>query len=392
MSNKQKNIHKTITKALIQFIFVIIASRVKSEEEEVFKYVLGHQRGCNQTYDEYQKVLKKGYFHEWFIKEVCNNSKTILALTWAEPKYQTKAPLYYFSDCPKIQTTRNRSKLSEADIVYLEHPYYLQYHHDRSAVINLLPQGQFERNGPHQIFMMNSHAESAEYYPVLYHKWFRSMFEITLGYHPGFDHYLTSQYWNYETLKKAKSASPVPRETSTELVAMMISNCHPKNNRAVYLRELMKHVEVASYGKCDRNKETDTHAYENQYRTKKQHIFSRHRFAIAFENSNCVDYITEKIVDAYFAGAIPVYMGAPNIKEYVPKNSYVDASVFEKPSDLAAHLKSIAENREKYYSYHAWRSKSEWDVVYKHNKTFTPCMALKNALAISTEGTCITNF
>ena len=36
------------------------------------------------------------------------------------------------------------------------------------------------------------------------------------------------------------------------------------------------------------------------------------------ENIELMDYVTEKVYDAYFAGAVPIYLGAPNVVEFLP--------------------------------------------------------------------------
>ncbi len=45
------------------------------------------------------------------------------------------------------------------------------------------------------------------------------------------------------------------------------------------------------------------------------------RYHIAIENSATPDYWTEKVTDAFLAGAFPIYHGAPNIHDYFPKES-----------------------------------------------------------------------
>jgi hypothetical protein len=44
---------------------------------------------------------------------------------------------------------------------------------------------------------------------------------------------------------------------------------------------------------------------------------------LAFENNNVTDYVTEKIFNVYRAGAVPVYMGAPNIDVRPPTRLYL---------------------------------------------------------------------
>lgn len=41
---------------------------------------------------------------------------------------------------------------------------------------------------------------------------------------------------------------------------------------------------------------------------------SRYKFAIAFENAICEDYITEKLWRPLIAGTVPIYVGSPSIR------------------------------------------------------------------------------
>eukprot|EP01048_Picozoa_sp_COSAG05_P005176 COSAG05_NODE_301_length_11860_cov_30.927812_3_plen_348_part_00 len=54
-------------------------------------------------------------------------------------------------------------------------------------------------------------------------------------------------------------------------------------------------------------------------------VLRRYRFYLAFENTCEPGYITEKVYNALDAGAIPVYLGAPDVELYVPKGSIMDA-------------------------------------------------------------------
>ena len=51
-----------------------------------------------------------------------------------------------------------------------------------------------------------------------------------------------------------------------------------------------------------------------------------YKFVIAGENSRAPGYVTEKIVSAMLAGAIPVYWGAPDVARHFNPRSFVDAS------------------------------------------------------------------
>ncbi|KAK7197578.1 glycosyl transferase [Novymonas esmeraldas] len=50
-------------------------------------------------------------------------------------------------------------------------------------------------------------------------------------------------------------------------------------------------------------------------------IFRKYRYVIAFENTVEDDYVTEKVYNALLSGALPLYIGAQNIADYVPRSS-----------------------------------------------------------------------
>jgi hypothetical protein len=59
-------------------------------------------------------------------------------------------------------------------------------------------------------------------------------------------------------------------------------------------------------------------------------LTAKYRFAVTFENqiSNC-GYISEKIYDVLYSGAVPIYLGDQNITDVVPADCFVDARIFK---------------------------------------------------------------
>ena len=53
-------------------------------------------------------------------------------------------------------------------------------------------------------------------------------------------------------------------------------------------------------------------------------VLQNYEFCLCFENMKMDGYITEKIFDCLYAGTIPLYMGAPDILEYIPEDVFVD--------------------------------------------------------------------
>jgi len=64
-----------------------------------------------------------------------------------------------------------------------------------------------------------------------------------------------------------------------------------------------------------------------------------YRFSICFENCVFPGYITEKVFDCFFAGSIPVYYGAPDIAQFIPKETFIDFRDFKSYNDLYEFFK-----------------------------------------------------
>jgi len=66
---------------------------------------------------------------------------------------------------------------------------------------------------------------------------------------------------------------------------------------------------------------------------------SGYKFAITFDSYiNQRGYISEKIFDVFFARTIPIYMGANNVKEYIPEACFIDMRDFKSYNELYAYL------------------------------------------------------
>ena len=75
----------------------------------------------------------------------------------------------------------------------------------------------------------------------------------------------------------------------------------------------------------------------NKYQT-----MAGYRFAICFESMGLEGFITEKIFDCFFAGTIPIYLGAPDIADHVPAECFIDMRNFDDYSELRRYLKSLS--------------------------------------------------
>ncbi len=76
----------------------------------------------------------------------------------------------------------------------------------------------------------------------------------------------------------------------------------------------------------------------------------QYKFSICYENmGNVKGYITEKIFDCFAAGNVPVYLGASNVAELIPKECFVDRRDFASEQELYEFMQGM--NEETYNRY-----------------------------------------
>ncbi len=75
---------------------------------------------------------------------------------------------------------------------------------------------------------------------------------------------------------------------------------------------------------------------------------SHYKFSIAFENVDYSGYTTEKIVESFAAGTIPIYFGDPTIQtEFNPK-AFVNCAAFTSLQEAVEYIKYLDENDDAY--------------------------------------------
>ena len=90
-------------------------------------------------------------------------------------------------------------------------------------------------------------------------------------------------------------------------------------------------------------------AYRGKCANKKQ-VQQQYKFCIAFENVEKIPgLITEKIFDCFAAGTVPIYLGAPNITDYIPSSCFVDFRQFANYNALYDYLANMSEGEYQKY-------------------------------------------
>ena len=136
-----------------------------------------------------------------------------------------------------------------------------------------------------------------------------------------------------------------------KLVLWMNSNCiiQFRNSYTQKLIEGGLHIDI--FGGCAKKDPCN--------RTDKclNEMFRRYKFYLAFENSMCIDYITEKVWKSLLSGMVPIVYGASleDYKRYLPPNSFIYVENFSSPKELVKYIKILEADDSKYLQYHEWR-------------------------------------
>lgn len=73
-------------------------------------------------------------------------------------------------------------------------------------------------------------------------------------------------------------------------------------------------------------------------------VLKNYKFSICYENQNHIKgYVTEKIFDCFYAKTIPIYWGADNIENYVPRDCYIDKREFKTYEELYEYINNMSE-------------------------------------------------
>jgi len=135
----------------------------------------------------------------------------------------------------------------------------------------------------------------------------------------------------------------------TRPVAWFAGECKTFSKRENYVNALQKQITVDKYGncgtlKCDRlNNECWTQLSSNYW------------FYLAFENSVCNDYVTEKFYESAAQFVIPIVLKRSLLKNLAPNNSFIAVDDFKSAEALANHLKYLMKNVDKYLLHFEWK-------------------------------------
>ncbi len=80
------------------------------------------------------------------------------------------------------------------------------------------------------------------------------------------------------------------------------------------------------------------------YVNDKKTFLKQGKFSLVYENASAKGYVSEKIYDAMSAGTVPIYWGAPDIENHVPKACFISRSDFKTMEELHSFLKNMSDD------------------------------------------------
>ncbi|CAL1281224.1 unnamed protein product [Larinioides sclopetarius] len=258
--------------------------------------------------------------------------------------------------CRNCRITTDRSKLKESDAVIF---------HARDMSLSDLPPVRY----PHQrwIFYCLESPPYSDFNGLLH---MRNMFNWTMTYRSDSD--IVAQYGMVAKTHPQKvdmQSLLWSFRNKSKSVVWMSSHCPTNGGRDSYVEELRKYIDVDIYGSCG------TSFCPPKSTGKCLREFSdKYKFFLAFENTICKDYITEKFFRTLKYNIIPVVFGGAKYDKFAPQTSYIDALSFKSPKHLAFFLSGVGKDFKLYSNYFLW--KKDYSVVLSNQKECDLCALL----------------
>ena len=138
-----------------------------------------------------------------------------------------------------------------------------------------------------------------------------------------------------------KRKEVLKNQIRTNFCAAVISNCKPFYRfRLKFIEKLSNYKKIDMGGKCNNN--------INKTVENKIDFLSNYKFSISMENSSGDGYLSEKIVDSFLAGTIPIYYGDYMIEEFINPKTYILIKGDKDMEEKIEYIKKI-DNDDKLY-------------------------------------------
>uniref|UniRef100_A0A183C8G9 Fucosyltransferase n=1 Tax=Globodera pallida TaxID=36090 RepID=A0A183C8G9_GLOPA len=126
----------------------------------------------------------------------------------------------------------------------------------------------------------------------------------------------------------------------SKLALQIVSKCGTPSGRDLLTAQLSELIPLELFGACSGNV-CDQQCYRREMKS--------HFFYLAFENSVCPQYVTEKFWNAFRALTVPVVLNRAVLRGMqVPADAFIAADDFCSVHELAEHLTALQRDTERY--------------------------------------------
>ncbi len=256
--------------------------------------------------------------------------------------------IFEFPGCPETRCDifpvnhRNKLPIDEYSAIVFHGPE-LKRKSDES-----LP----DKRKPHQIYVYAGIESPRPYWNNLteYNDFFNFTMTYRLDSDSRWDFFVIRDYGTNMMVAPSKRVKWLPPEinffdqklldqTKNKIkdLIWVVSHCDAPSKRDYLFNELREGIDVERFGNCENRKcnPDDCDHYDQKY-----------RFYAAFENTLCLDWVTERSYKALHMDIVPIVYGGANYSFFIPPKSYINANDFSNVAELIKYLKILAEHPE----------------------------------------------
>ena len=207
------------------------------------------------------------------------------------------------------------------------------------------------------------------------------------------DHYYATQNWLSDvplavwsfddfSMRKPQVDWFAAKDAAVYLVSKQCAAQGTKRNK--YATAVSNKMKTDMIGTCHHNAEPPE-GIDLTKREDRIKVMGQYRFVLALDASSEKDNISEVVWEAFMSGAVPIVGGADNIVDHLPPNSAIIVGQFKGWDEASEYVKEVSQDKEKWESYHKWRSDEDaikaFEERYKFTKTSPTCRMCRWAYA-----------
>ena len=301
-------------------------------------------------------------------KQCHENNGYKIILFFNEPMYMKgnyrRDAVYKDCECKNCIISHNKSKLKIADAVI----FYIGIRNERMG--KQPPLNTSNRNS-NQVWIFTSVEPPEHYYNTDFKSeaWQKTMnwsclYRLDSDIPNPYGYLITSLEFDkrdYEYIYNEKTRNAI----------WIVSHCQVASSRRQYVLEMIENgFDVDIFGGCGSDGSKIDAA-------ELQKVIPLYKYFLAFENSICVDYISEKFFNNYNYSWIVVVRGGADYNKLLPVDTFINTANFKNVSILVQYLTKLGNDRSRYVNF--LKNKNKYiSIRWPGNKHCEICRRLNN--------------